>query len=93
MKNLLICGMLLFSGAAAAQDRPSCLHSCDDPYSTCRQMCPNRRPECPAQCARQRIDCKRQCILQFSKPLPPKSDVINGRPLTQKGPLWRQQKP
>jgi hypothetical protein len=74
MKTLLICGMLLFSGVAAAQDRPSCLHACDKPYSACRETCPIGDPECAAQCARQRTDCKRQCILEFPDPLlpPPK---------------------
>jgi hypothetical protein len=68
MKTLLICGMLLFSGVAAAEDRTSCLHTCNNPYSTCRETCPNG-PECAAQCARQRTDCKRQCILEFPTPL------------------------
>jgi hypothetical protein len=76
MRALLICGILLFSGAATAQDRPSCLDNCDNPYVTCRQQCPGVGPECirsAAQCAHERTDCKRQCMLQFPSPLLPPS--------------------
>jgi hypothetical protein len=40
MRAWLICGILLFSGAATAQDRSSCFKNCDAIYYTCYDQCP-----------------------------------------------------
>jgi hypothetical protein len=45
MRALLICGILLFSGAATAQDRGSCFTNCDAIYFTCRHQCSGIGPE------------------------------------------------
>jgi hypothetical protein len=73
MRALLICGILLFSGAATAQDRNSCFTSCkEDPYLACRQQCPrDKQPEfaaCVQECVRQFNDCKKQCNLRYPNP-------------------------
>jgi hypothetical protein len=75
MRALLICGLLLFSGAATAQDRNSCFTSCKDPYLTCRQQCPrDKQPElatCVKECVRQFNECKKQCNLRYPHPVVP----------------------
>ena len=40
MRALVICGVLLFSATATAQDRASCFHNCVDTYYECRHKCP-----------------------------------------------------
>ncbi len=76
MRALLICGILLFSGAATAQDRNSCFTSCKEaPYLTCRQQCPrDQQPEfavCVQECVRQFNECKKQCNLRYPHALSP----------------------
>jgi hypothetical protein len=68
MRALLICGILLFSGAAAAQDRSSCFKNCDAIYYTCHDQCPGTTA-CVQRCVQQNNECKKQCNLQY--PLPP----------------------
>ena len=77
MRPLLICGILLFSGTATAQDRSSCFTNCDADYFTCRHQCPNIGPEstaCVQRCVQQINECKKQCNLRYPHPLlpPPK---------------------
>ena len=77
MRPLLICGILLFSGAATAEDRSSCFTNCDADYFTCRHQCPNIGHEftaCVQRCVQQINECKKQCNLRYPHPLfpPPK---------------------
>jgi hypothetical protein len=57
MGALLICGMLLFSGAATAQDRSSCFKNCDAIYYTCHDQCPGTTA-CVQRCVQQINECK-----------------------------------
>ena len=68
MRALLICGILLFSGAATAQDRSSCFKNCDAIYYTCHDQCPGTTA-CVQRCVQQNNECKKQCNLRY--PLPP----------------------
>ena len=68
MRALLICAMLLFSGAATAQDRSSCFKNYDAIYYTCHDQCPGTTA-CVQRCVQQINECKKQCNLRY--PLPP----------------------
>lgn len=76
MRALLICGLLLLSGAATAQDRNSCFKNCDATYFACRHQCPLDVPEstpCAQQCIQQINECKKHCNLRYPRPLFPPS--------------------
>jgi len=74
MRALLICGILLFSAVATAQDRSSCFTNCGAIYFTCRHQCPIIGPEstaCVQRCVQQINECKKQCNLRYPLPLFP----------------------
>jgi hypothetical protein len=76
MRALVICGVLLFSGTATAQDRASCFRDCVGIF-WCRHQCPVVGPEsttCKQTCVAQIKECKKQCNRQYPNPLlpPPK---------------------
>jgi hypothetical protein len=74
MRALAICGVLLFSGTATAQDRASCFHDCVDIYYGCRHQCPLVGPEstrCVQTCVVQINECKKQCNRRYPNPLLP----------------------
>jgi hypothetical protein len=75
MRALWICGILLFSGGATAQDRSSCFTNCDEDYFTCRHECPTTGLEstaCVQRCVQQINECKKQCNVRYPRPAPPK---------------------
>lgn len=71
MRALVICGVLLFSGTATAQDRASCFHNCVEIYYGCRHQCPLVGPEstpCVQTCVAQTNECKKQCNRRYPNP-------------------------
>ena len=71
MRPWVICGILLFSGAATAQTRSSCFTNCLAIYFTCRHQCPFIGPEstaCAQRCVQQINECKKQCNLNYPHP-------------------------
>jgi hypothetical protein len=71
MRALVICGVLLLSGTATAQDRASCFHNCVEIYYGCRHQCPlvgSESTPCVQTCVAQTNECKKQCNRRYPNP-------------------------